>query len=97
MKKIFLLLAVLCLSLYLNGCGGCRKRLEEMQYESITGTKGSLVLVSGGIEYKKYSKVKITYSSSDSQAIKFEILESEIKDEKGKEMFWQGDALFEKN
>lgn len=68
-----------------SSCGGCERKYDSWNYESITNEKGSLELYSGGKAVKKFDEVKIIYSDADSQAIMFE--------SNGKTLYWQGDAL----
>ena len=63
---LFVLLAII-----LSGCGSCEKMYDKANYESITNENGILTLWSGGNIMATFSKVEITYSAADSDAMYF--------------------------
>jgi len=71
MNKLFIFFMVAILATLITSCGTIEKAYEKQNFETITNDTGELTLWNGGKVMAYFSKIKVTYSASDSDAMYF--------------------------
>lgn len=90
MKKV---LIIFVSAVLLTACGQCSRIYDNSNYESITNESGELVLWSGGEIMAKFYNVDIVYSSADSDAMYFKVINGsmyELRNKSGKYIIKEG-------
>ena len=72
MNKLFNIFIIFIVLILFSGCGWFESMYDEGNYESITNETGILTLWNGGKIMASFSKAKVIYSASDSDAMYFE-------------------------
>lgn len=86
--KIFVLVFLVVFCFMQVGCGPCERAYDKVNYESLTGERGTVRVVSGGQIVETYENATIVYSDSDSQTLWIETAG-------GNKIYISGDVIVE--